>query len=207
MANTNLSDDLAYVRDLAEAGQSAPLLGGRFLVWWGLLVPLAYVAHYLISAGTIPGGGPALGYMWMGFAVIGLAGQFILAKTFPANKPGAASAGNRASEYVWMAAGFAIFAFFAGIVAKSIITGQPSEGFMWSVPMIIGLYAVGQLVSGLMSNMFALKFAGFAALGGVTITAYFIETNLVWLIAAAIVVIAVLIPGLMLLKAEPSETV
>lgn len=35
MQDTTLKDDLAYVRDLAEAGQQAPLLGGRFLVFWG----------------------------------------------------------------------------------------------------------------------------------------------------------------------------
>lgn len=207
MTNTNLSEDLAYVRDLAEAGQSAPLLGGRFLVWWGVLVPVAYIAHYLISVGTIPGGGPTLGYMWGAFVVIGLSGQFFMAWKFPSHKPGASSAGNRASEYVWMAGGFAIFAFFVGIVAKSVMTGQPSEGFIWSVPIILALYSVGQLVSGLMSNTFALKLAGFAGLGGVAATAYFTDSNLIWLIGAGVVVAAVLVPGLLLLKAEPSETV
>jgi len=205
--NTSLSDDLAYVRDLAEAGQSAPLLGGRFMVWWGSIVPIAYIGHYLLSVGILPGSGPAIGLMWMGFVVIGLGGQFILTRTFSKGKPGAASAGNRASEYVWMAGGFAIFAFFVGAVANSIMGSAPSQGFAWSVPMILALYGVGQLVSGLMANILALKFAGFAAFAGVAVTAFYTGSNLSWLFGAAVAVIAVLIPGLMLLKAEPSETV
>ena len=41
MSPQSLTDDLAYVRDLAEAGQKAPLLGGRFLILWGALTTLA----------------------------------------------------------------------------------------------------------------------------------------------------------------------
>ncbi len=34
-------DDIAYVRRLAESGAMAPLNGGRFMAWWGLLVASA----------------------------------------------------------------------------------------------------------------------------------------------------------------------
>ena len=34
MSHSSLTDDLSYLRDMAEAGQNAPLLGGRFLSWW-----------------------------------------------------------------------------------------------------------------------------------------------------------------------------
>ncbi|HIK63551.1 MAG TPA: hypothetical protein EYG02_00805, partial [Henriciella marina] len=77
------SDDLAYVRSLAEAGANAPLLGGRFLVWWGGLVTAAYIGHYLIITGMLGVGLDALGIMWTGFIVLGLGGYFLLAKAFP----------------------------------------------------------------------------------------------------------------------------
>ena len=32
------TEDIAYVRQLAESGARAPLIGGRFMAWWGLLV-------------------------------------------------------------------------------------------------------------------------------------------------------------------------
>ena len=38
-------DDVAYLRAVTEAARAAPLLGGRFLVFWGLLVPAAYLAQ------------------------------------------------------------------------------------------------------------------------------------------------------------------
>ena len=50
--NTRLTDDLAYVREIAESGASAPLLGGRFLAWWGLLATGAYLGHYAIIKGA-----------------------------------------------------------------------------------------------------------------------------------------------------------
>lgn len=199
--------DLGYLRDLAEGGQNAPLLGGRFLVWWGILVPLAYVGHYLISTGQFGAPGLMLGWMWAMFSVVGLAGQFVMMWLFPKDKPGAYSAGNRASEYVFMAAGFALFAFFVGVIASSILNGTASEGFAWSVPLALSLYGVGQLVSGLMTNIFALKLAGFAAFAGVALTAALVSTAMIWLVAAGIVVVALLVPGLMLLRREPAEIV
>ena len=51
MSPQSLADDLAYIHDLAEAGQRAPLLGGRFLAWWGGLTMLAYIGQYLIVTG------------------------------------------------------------------------------------------------------------------------------------------------------------
>ncbi len=35
-------DDLAYIAKVTEAARRAPLLGGRFLLFWGLLVSAAW---------------------------------------------------------------------------------------------------------------------------------------------------------------------
>ena len=91
-------DDIAYVRQLAESGARAPLTGGRFMAWWGLLVALAWTAHHLALRGrdrrrpdrSSPSSGAA-------FALVGVAGQLLLARGMPA-KAGEGSAGNRASR-------------------------------------------------------------------------------------------------------------
>ena len=44
--------DLSYVRQLAESGAHSPLLGGRFMAWWGLLLTAAYLAHHFALAGA-----------------------------------------------------------------------------------------------------------------------------------------------------------
>lgn len=202
---TNLTDDLAYVRDIAESGASAPLLGGRFLVWWGTLVTVAYIAHYSIIIGSLPS--QYIGMMWFGFIVVALGGYAFMVRFFPASKPGASSAGNRVSSHVWMAAGFVLFSFFTGVTIKSFIDGQASMGFSWSIPLVLGAYGIAQLVSGLMANSKALVFAGYTAIASVGLTALIVDRAELYLAAAFAAAVTVLIPGILLIREEPSITV
>ncbi|WP_300377165.1 hypothetical protein [Henriciella sp.] len=201
------SDDLAYVREVAEAGISAPLLGGRFLVWWGGLVTAAYIGHYIIISGTAGLGMDWLGIMWLAFITLGLGGYFTLMRLFPTDKPGASSVGNRVSETVWMASGFVLFSFFAGVTLKSALEGQASIGFNWSIPLVLGVYGISQLVSGLMAKSKALVFAGYGAIASVGLTALIVDQMELYLAAAAAAAVTVLIPGILMLRNEPSTTV
>lgn len=205
--NKKYTDDLAYVREVAEAGASAPLLGGRFLIWWGALASLAYLGHYTIISGAFGLPMSYLGLLWIGFSVVGIGGYFLMVKAFPPNKPGASSAGNRASAHAWMASGFVLFSFFAGVVLKSVLDGEASIGFNWSIPLVLGVYGVSQLVSGLMAQSRALIFAGYAAIASVGLTAIMTDRAELYLAAAAAAALTVLVPGIMLLREEPSTTV
>ena len=207
MATGNsLSSDLAYVRDLAEAGQNAPLLGGRFLAMWGGLVTLAYIGHYLIASGAL--GLPPISYLvlWLGFGVVGGLGQYLLGASVR-GKPGSASIGNRVQSVLWTTSGFFFFVYFVGLMARVFLTGEGVEGFYWSVPMVLGLYGIGQFVTGAMTGSAALKFAGAAAFAGVLAATFLTGTEYIWLVGAASAFAAVFVPGLMMMRAEPSETV
>ena len=46
-------EDLAYLRSVTEQARSAPLLGGRFLVMWGILLSGAYACHWAIMSGVV----------------------------------------------------------------------------------------------------------------------------------------------------------
>lgn len=203
---TTLTSDLAYLRDLAEAGQNAPLLGGRFLAMWGGLVTLAYIGHYMIASGQLGLGPQALGVMWAGFVVLGIGGQIALRSLMPA-KAGMASAGNRVQATLWTVSGFMLFAYFAGVIARVVLTGEGMEGFFWSVPVVLGLYGIGQFVTGALVESAALKFAGVVALVGVAVAAFLTGSNLIWLAGAGVAFLAVFVPGLMMLRGEPGETV
>lgn len=205
--NTKFHDDLAYVRDVAESGATAPLLGGRFLVWWGLLVTLAYLGHYAIISGIAGLDLSALGILWTAFIILGLSGYLLLVRLFPADKPGASSAGNRASANTWMASGFVLFSFFAGVTLKSFLDGQASIGFSWSIPLVLGVYGISQLVSGLMTNTRWLSLAGYAAIGFVGITCLMVDRAELYLVAATAAALTVLLPGILMLREEPSTTV
>jgi hypothetical protein len=58
------SEDIKYVRQLAESGAHAPLLGGRFMVWWGALLAIAYTAHHLALNGLIGDGRTIFALIW-----------------------------------------------------------------------------------------------------------------------------------------------
>ncbi len=200
------SSDLAYVRDLAEAGHNAPLLGGRFLAWWGGLMTAAYVGHFLIATGSISIGPESLWIWWLAVSALGGIGQFVL-QHFNRSKPGGSSTGNRVQSVVWMSAGFVLFAFFMGVIGRTVFFGGGYDGFYWSVPMVIGLYGLGQFVTGLIAGNGALKFAGLAAFAGTTAAAVVSHTEYVWLVGAAVAFLAVCVPGLMLMRREPATTV
>ncbi len=202
----SLAEDLSYIRDLAEAGQNAPLLGGRFLVMWGALITLAYTGHFLIATGMIGLGPDAFWMLWCGVAGLGVLAQIVLSRRFAA-KACAASIGNRVQADLWTVAGFFLFAYFAGVIGRIVIFGTGLEGFVWSVPVVIGLYGIGQLVTGLMTHRGALKFAGVAALFAAALAGVLSGTHYVWLVGAAAAFLAVFIPGIMMMRAEPSETV
>ena len=202
-----MSEDLGYLRDLAEAGQSAPLLSGRFLAWWGGLGTLAYLVHFAMIERMFGLGPQMLTPLWSGFAAIGLGGFFLLLWRFPPSKPGAASLGNRVTATVWKGCGIILFAFFAGVTVRSLLDGQASDGFLWSVPLVLAMYGIGQLTSGRMSGNPTVEVAGWGAIGGVAIAALFTGSSLIWLVGAGVAGLTVFLPGVLLMRAEPGEVV
>ncbi len=194
-------EDLRYVRRLAESGAQAPLLGGRFMAWWGLLLTLAYVAHHLALRGAIGDGKSIFAIIWIGFSVLGMVGQLVLARSMPA-KAGAGSAGNRASRTIWMAAAAAIGSMVVGS-AVAASTGAGPATFDWIVPVAFAVYACALIVTGsLAGNRVTLA----AGVGAVIMVGLFTAMILLpdrYLVAAAGVALTVLVPGLLLLRAEP----
>lgn len=207
MNNPTLTDDLAYVRDLAEAGQQAPLLGGRFLAWWGGLVTLAYTGHYMIASGILDVPGIAFAYLWGGFAIIGLGGYFALIKTMSTDKPGQSSAGNKVEANVWMIAGFTLFAYFGTLVVKGIAGGDTVAGFTGSLPIVFAAYGIALFTSGSMAQNGILKAAGFGALGMVALATWFNGGTFIWAIAALGAFLTVFVPGVLMLMREPKDVV
>ncbi|HEU0134350.1 MAG TPA: hypothetical protein VFR28_05970 [Allosphingosinicella sp.] len=194
-------EDLRYVRRLAESGAHAPLLGGRFMAWWGLLLTAAYVAHHLALAGTIGDGGMIFLLIWSAFGLLGLCGQLLLARSMPA-KAGSGSAGNRASRVAWCTAGVAIAAMVGGATAAAT-RGAGPRAFDWIVPVAFAVYACALVVTGSLARSRITMAAGAGAIATVGLFTAFILSPDRYLLAAAAVALTVLLPGLLLLRAEP----
>lgn len=206
MNQTTLHEDLAYVRDLAEAGQHAPLLGGRFLTFWGGLTTIAYFLHYSIAANMF--GWPDLAYAWVWgvFIVMGGLGQAALVYTIR-NKPGSNSVGNRAEATVWMAGGFALFVYFATLIVKSFVVGSTAPGFEASLPLIFAIYGTGLITSGVMANVKILTNAGYGSLAMIAVAIWFDGADISWAVASFGAFLTVFLPGLVMLRQEPKSIV
>ncbi|HPF24821.1 MAG TPA: hypothetical protein PK417_15145 [Hyphomonas sp.] len=206
MSPQSLADDLAYIRDLAEAGQKAPLLGGRFLAWWGGLTTLAYFLHYAIVRDLFGWPETAFLVLWIGYAAIGLVGSMALQATVSHNKPGAASTGNRVTVRVWKSAGLMLGAYFLGATVRAMTAGSV-DAFNWSVPLVLGTYGLAQYVSGWIAGNRTLIRAGQAALAAVVPAVILVGTPEVWTTGAIIAALTVFLPGIILMRNEPSATV
>ena len=207
MSPQSLAEDLAYIRDLAEAGQKAPLLGGRFLVWWGGLTTFAYLAHYAIFEGMFGLGPTAFAILWTGYVVAGLGGSFALHATIGQGKPGATSTGNRVSALVWKSAGLFLGAYFTGAFLKAVTGDETFNPFIWSIPLVIGVYGLAQYVGGVIAGNRVLTLAGQAALVATVPAVLLVGSGASWLLGAAVAALCVLLPGILLMRNEPSATV
>lgn len=207
MSPQSIADDLAYIRDLAEAGEKAPLLGGRYLVWWGGLTTLAYLVHYSIAEGMFGLQPSAFGILWIGYVVLGVGVSFSLNATFGPGKPGAASTGNRVSALVWKSAGLFLGAYFTGAFLKAALTADGFNPFIWSVPLVIGVYGLAQYVGGMIAGNRVLTLAGQAALIATVPAVLLVGSNPLWLLGAAVAAFCILLPGILLMRNEPSATV
>ena len=205
--NTSIADDLAYLRDIAESGEQAPSLGGRFLVWWGALMSATMLAHWAVISGHVTVDSPfALLWLWLGASVIGFVGNFILVGTLK-SRPGSAAAHNRITRVIWPVAGSGIFLYFAAIIGAVLLRGAPSILFDTILPLAFFGHAVA--------------FAGQAAfsgspvkwgqvIGSVAISAagaFLVGLPEIYLVTAVGILGLAVLPGIQQMRAEPKTIV
>ena len=193
-------DDIAYVRHLAESGARAPLIGGRFMAWWGFLVAAGWGAQHLAVNGIVGDGDTIFGIIWGSFAILGLGGQTLLALSMRP-KAGAGSAGNLASRPVWAAAALTIVSMVAGVAFLAPNVGY--QVFDWIVPVAFAVYACALIVTGRLARERIVVLAGYGAAAMVGLFTAFILHPDRYLIAAGGGAATVLLPGLLLLAREP----
>jgi hypothetical protein len=198
--STATRDDLAYVRQLAESGARAPLIGGRFMAWWGFLVAAGWTAQHFAVNGAIGDGNTVFGIIWGSFAILGMGGQAVLARSM-GPKAGAGSAGNLASRPVWAACAITIFSMVIGVALLAQQVGY--QVFDWIVPVAFAVYACALIVTGKLAGERIVVLAGYGAAVMVGLfTAFILDPNR-YLIAAAGAAVTVMLPGLLLLRREP----
>lgn len=206
MSPRQIAEDLDYVRTLAEAGRTAPPVGGRFMVLWGLLVPIMMATHWAIVTDRLAIPPQALLWMWMGMGVLGGIASGILGRAVE-NAPGASAANNRMSSAVWGAMPLALMAAFAGIFTAIQFLDAPL--LLWNVipGLALALYGAAYLSVSFFQKSGLGIFSGVASLVTAGLCFALIQRPDIYLIAAVGVVVSTLIPGVIAWVREPKLTV
>ncbi len=206
MTRDELLSDLNYARTLAEEGRHAPLLGGAYLVFWGVLNAAAFGAQYAILEGVLPyAGGAAFAVLWFSYGVIAAVGMTLL-RMRTRTKPGLTTIGTRAERALWNGAGIAVMAVVIGSLARMIMTSDTS-----APNAILGaafaLYGAALFGTASLSEQTWMRGFGWLSVGVALSVCMFATFSWVYVIAAIGSLLALAWPGLILLRREPSAIV
>lgn len=207
MTREEMLDDLAYARSLAEEGRHAPLLGGAYFVFWGLLNMTAYAAHWAMLEGRLPGGDSGLGFgvVWGAYGLIAGIGSALLARRV-CNKPGRSAIGVRAEQAIWRGVGLALIAIVIGCIGRMAVENDPlaPNGIMGPA---FALFGAALIATGAMARENWLGGFGFVAIAVGMVLGLFANAAWAYLLASAASLIVLVTPGLVLLRREPSAIV
>jgi hypothetical protein len=206
MTRDEMLADLAYARTLAEEGRHAPLLGGAYLLFWGVVNAIAFGAQFAIIEGFLPlMDGAAFGVLWVGYGVVAAIGMTLL-RMRTRDKPGLTAIGTRAERALWSGAAIAVMAVVIGSISRMFMTGDTT-----APNAILGaafaLYGAALFGTASLSEQTWLRGFGWLAVGIALNCCMFATQSWVYVIAAVGSLLALAWPGIILLKREPSAIV
>lgn len=209
---TDIAADLAYVRDVAEQGRSAPLLSGPFFLIWGGLAVVALLVHWATLQGMIAAlTQDRIGLIWMSYGIIGSVFSAFAGRA-TRRKPGARSIANRVSANVWMANAAMIFTYAIAMAASVAVAGAADTldrstlalRFDTILPLSFGGYAVAFYVTGQMGDVRWMSWASGASLLATAVCVFLLGQPALYLFAAVFVTLVVVIPGALLARQQPA---
>ena len=206
MTREQLLDDLAYARTVAEEGRHAPLLGGSFLVFWGVLNLAAYLVQWALIDGVLPhGGGVGFAILWGSYGLIAAAGSALLGRRVR-EKPGHSAIGVRAEGAIWRGVGLAIGVIAAGCIGRMFIEHDALAPNNIMGPAFALFGAALTTVAVMSGEKWLWPFA-FLAYAAAALLCLFANEPWAYLLAAAASALVLIVPGALLLRHEPSAIV
>ena len=201
----SIHDDIAYMRGLADEGRHAPLLSGPVMVAAGVIFGLASLGQWAIVTEVLVVDPMAQLWLWLAAG-----GAFAVALTLLIRrqqaKPGFYSPGNKAVGAAWTAVGFGIFAMWVAFMAVGFSSGDWT--LMRAMPIVVfAAYGSAWMVAGEMSDAGWMKGVALLAYGGAVLLGVFADSTWGYLVFAGLMVFVALLPGLALMRQEPSDVV
>ena len=191
------NDDLSFLRNLAEAGQDAPLTMGPYLIAGGGWFGLASLVIGLAQIGAIPSGVNAVLWQSMLIAFVGFAVTLFL--LIRRERGRVQNTTNNTLGAAWSAAGSGIF-FFA--VAIFIVAARTGEGYLLnSISLVVlTLYAVAWKLSAAVSRKSWMNGIVFLTVVSLLTVAASIGSMFSWLAYAAALILSAVLPGFYLVS-------
>lgn len=202
----SLADDIAFARSLAEEGAVSPSLSGRFAVMWGVLVTAALLTHWGVMAGHVPLPPEMIGLIWFVMGITGGIGGAVLGAGLK-DKAGQSTAGNQAERAAWPVVAVTLFVIAIALMVSVVFRNQPTILFDMLIVMAFGFYAVMTSVSARLFREPRNYWRAGVSLAVATLSAVMIGAPVIYLIAAAGVVVTQVLPGIAALRAEPASIV
>jgi len=201
----SVHDDIAYMKALAQEGRRAPLLAGPVLVAAAIIFGAANLGQWMLLSGAVAASPWAPLWLWIGAGVVfGIVLAMLIQRM--KSKPGFNSAGNRAVGTAWSAVAYGIFATWLGLMAIGFQSGDWSA--MRLMPTIVFVaYGSAWMVAGAMTETRWMNVIAILAYVGAVAMAWFSSTPILYLVFTIMLLAVALVPGLILMRQEPSEVI
>lgn len=201
----SVRDDIAFMRALAEEGSQVPMLGGGISAAAGLIFGLASVLHWMVQAGILRVNQWVFLGIWVGAGVLfGIACGILIKRT--RSQAGANSSVNKATGSAWSSVGFAIFTTFLGMLAIAWVTKSEQVFYIFPV-MILALYGAAWSVAADMSGRGWIRVVALASFAGAVLMGLLTNHPMQMLAYAGALLLLAFVPGLILMRQEPSDTI
>ena len=206
----DIRDDLAYVKALAEEGRDTPLVGGVMYVLWGGLIGSVSLLSFATDMGWLPfnlfdGLAP-----WIVALALGWGLSMVIGRRAGA-KPGASTLGNRTAMAVWFSVGVFVTLFWVTLLFvhdNFTAIGVP-PGFLFGLmfPLAFGLYGVAFFATATAGRAGWLRWIAFAAWICAGLSLALMSNAYQLLVGGVGSLICAVLPGVILMRNEPSEIV
>ncbi len=201
MTKSEILADIGYLKNVAEEGRNAPLLGGRIgLMWTALLVP-CLILHGLTAKGLGPIPIPYIGALWMGFGVTGGLLTFVLSRGLD-KKAGANSMANKIESVMWPLTAMLIFAYAIALALGAALTGVDPVMFNTIMPFAFALSALNLGLLGALTGRSYFTLCALAAALAMIACALMVLKAEVYFVAAAGVLLTGVLPNILQLRDE-----
>lgn len=202
----DLRADIAFMKALAQEGQQTPLLGGAILVAAGLIFSVASLLAWGLATERLNLGTPWAPLIVWGGAMVLFFVALALVRRRIGGKPGAGSPGNRASGMAWTAVGWTIFSLAAAMAVIGYRTHSAIVTAMFP-SIILALYGAGWSVAAAMARKSWLWLTAVGSYVAAVVVAWFCTSATIFLVYAAFLLLLAVLPGFMLMRQEPSDTI